>query len=201
MLQLVLLVLWSVKSVQRTPLSVSAAALSFVDAFMFCLLSYTEHSKSLRPSALLSVYLFFSLLFDSARVRTLWLMRYDGAIRGVFTASLAMKVIILLLEAKEKRQYLNSSDRQRGPEETSGIFSQSVFWWLNKLIRQGFSKVLRMDDLYPIDEDMVSERLGANFRQKWKACKILQSYPFAHSRLTLVVSSRGWQIPTCIHVD
>ena len=135
------------------------------------MLSYTEHSKSLRPSALLGVYLFFSLLFDIARVRTLWLIGYDGDIRGVFTASLAVKVIILLLEAKEKRRYFSSNDRQKGPEETSGIFSQSVFWWLNKLIRQGFSKVLLMDDLYPVDEEMLSEKLGTNFRQKWTACK------------------------------
>lgn len=170
-LQLALLVLWSVKSGQRTRFSITAAALSFVDAFMFYLLSYTEHSKSLRPSTLLGAYLFFSLLFDAARVRTLWLMQYDAAIRGVFTTSLATKVAILLLEAKEKRRYLNNYDQQKGPEETSGIYNQSVFWWLNSLIRHGFSKVLLMDDLYPIDENMMSERLGATFRQKWKACE------------------------------
>jgi ATP-binding cassette subfamily C (CFTR/MRP) protein 1 len=102
-------------------------------------------------------------------------VQYDSAIRGVFTASLATKAIVLLLEAEEKRRYLNSYDRQRGPEETSGIFSQSVFWWLNVLIKRGFSKVLLMDDLYPIDEYMMSERLGACFRQKWKACEFLQS--------------------------
>jgi hypothetical protein len=164
-------VLWSVKSEQRTPLSVTAAALSFLDALMFYLLSSTEHSKSLRLSALLGIYLFISLLFDAARVRTLWLMKYDVTIRGIFTASLVIKVMILFLEAREKRQYLNNYDRQTGPEETSGIFNQSVFWWVNKLIRRGFSKVLLMDDLYPIDDDMISERLGANFRQKWEACK------------------------------
>jgi ATP-binding cassette, subfamily C (CFTR/MRP), member 1 len=124
---------------------------------------------------MLGVYLFFSLLFDAARVRTLWLIKYDGGIRGVFTASLVMKVIILLLEAKGKRRYFNSSDRQKGPEETSGIFSQSVFWWLNNLISRGFSKVLLMDDLYPIDDEMLSEKLGANFRQMWETCKFLQS--------------------------
>lgn len=173
---MVLVVLYSVESGRRTPLSVSAAALSLVDAFLFCLLSYTEHAKSLRPSAILGVYLLFSLLFDCARARTLWLLKYDGAIRGVFTASLAMKVIILLLEAKEKRRYLNSSDRQRSPEETSGILNKSVFWWLNKLIRRGFSKVLRMEDLYAMHGDMLSVRLGADFRQRWRTSKMSQSH-------------------------
>lgn len=175
MLQLALLLLRSLRTAQRTTLAISAAALSFVDAFIFCMLSYTEHSKSLRPSALLGVYLFFSLLFDVARVRTLWLIGYDGGIRGIFTASLVMKVMILLLEAKEKRRYFNSSDRQKGPEETSGIFSQSVFWWLNNLIGRGFSKVLLMDDLYPIDEDLLSEKLGTSFRERWKTCKLFPS--------------------------
>lgn len=98
-------------------------------------------------------------------------MRYDGAIRGAFTASLATKVMVLLLEAREKRQYLSFSDRLKSPEETSSIFNQGVFWWLNALIRRGFSKVLLMDDLYPIADEMTAEKLGPRFREKWAACK------------------------------
>ncbi|KAL3426779.1 hypothetical protein PVAG01_00288 [Phlyctema vagabunda] len=175
-LQFVLLILWSVRSRQRTALSISAAVLSFLDVFLFCALSYTEHSRSLRPSALLGAYLFFSILFDAVRARTLWMMQYDIAIRGVFTASLATKVMILLLEAREKRQYLTSSDRMRSPEETSSVFNQGVFWWLNRLIREGFSKVLDMDDLYPMDEDMIAEKLGLEIRQIWTASQEGRKY-------------------------
>lgn len=166
------MVLWSVQREQRTLLVILAATLSFIDVFLFYTLSYLEHSKSLRPSTLLVIYLFFSLSFDAARARTLWLIDNDGPIRILFTASLAMKVVLLVLEAREKRRYLNFSDSQKGPEETSGILSQGIFWWLNTLIRTGFSKVLMMEDLYPIDERMTASVLGTNFRQFWAACKV-----------------------------
>jgi ATP-binding cassette, subfamily C (CFTR/MRP), member 1 len=133
------------------------------------MLSYMEHSRSLRPSPLLSIYLIFSILFDAVRVRTLWLVGYDPSIRDLFTASLAMKVLILGMEAKGKRRYFSVADRDLGPEESSGVFSQSFFLWLNALIQQGFKKVLSPTDLYPIDEKMTSEALAASFWQRWLA--------------------------------
>jgi ATP-binding cassette, subfamily C (CFTR/MRP), member 1 len=60
-------------------------------------------------------------------VRTLWLVGYDPSIRDLFTASLAMKVLILGMEAKGKRRYFSDADRDLGPEESSGVFSQSFF--------------------------------------------------------------------------
>ncbi len=170
-LQFALLVFWSTESRWQTKISIAAAVLAFLDAPIFCLLSYTEHQKSLRPSSLLGVYLFFSVVFDIVRVRTMFLLRYSPRIRVTFTASLALKVVILLLEAQEKRRYLNDHDRHRGPEETSSIFSQSVFWWLNKLIRMGFKDVLAPDDLYPIDEEMSSELQSARFVRYWEGSK------------------------------
>lgn len=85
----------------------------------------------------------------------------------MFTTSLAIKAILLVLEAKEKRRYLNNTDRKRSPEETSSVFSQSVFWWLNTLFLTGFRGVLSLDDLYPIDEEMSSEHLAESFARTW----------------------------------
>lgn len=170
-LQLTLLILWAVQYKWQTRTSIAAAVLSFLDAPIFCLLSYTEHSKSLRPSTLLGVYLFFSLICDAVRLRTMWLLQYSPQIKPIFTASISLKVILLVLEAKEKRGYLNESDRRRGPEETSGVFSQSVFWWLNRLIRMGFKGVLAPSDLYPIDEEMSSTILSSKFQLYWSRSK------------------------------
>jgi len=78
-----------------------------------------------------------------------------------------MKLVILVLETREKRQYLHFADRQKSPEETSGIFNQGIFWWLNTLIGKGFSKVLMMEDLYPMDARMIASVLGDRFRQAW----------------------------------
>jgi len=100
---------------------------------VLCFLSYYEHARSIRPSALIEVYLFFSLLFDVSQVRTLW-VSYSGTLDAwLLTASVGMKFIVLILEAKEKRSYLSEADVHHGPEETSGIFGRSLFWWLNRL--------------------------------------------------------------------
>src|SRR5277367_6111409 len=131
-LQLGSIVLWDTfpQAGLRGP-PISAFALSFVTSLMFCALSYLGHSKSLAPSPLLNAYLFLSLVFDAVILRTLLLTPFNIAIRNLFIASFIMKGVILLLEAKEKRKYFSSSDRQRSPEEISGSYSQGFFWRLN----------------------------------------------------------------------
>ena len=156
---------------ERTPATVAAATLSLVNSVLFCALSYAEHGRNLRPSAVLGTYLFFSLLFDIVRVRTLWLIGEDTTVARVFTTSVVLKVGILMLEAHEKREYLNEDDRKRGPEELSSIFSQGLFYWLNQLIITGYRKVLSIEDLYPLDENLSAELLQTKFSKVWDKCK------------------------------
>lgn len=120
-----LLILWSTQSKFKTEIPTAAATLSLVDGLVICVLSYSEH-KSLRPSTLLLTYLIFSLIFDTARVRTLWLLQ--PTIGAVLTASMAVKVLMLILEAREKRGWLNTEEI--GEEELSGILNQGFLWWL-----------------------------------------------------------------------
>lgn len=172
LLALVLLVLWSITPLQRTRTALASATMSFVDIFMFMLLSYAEHGKSLRPSDLLNAYLFFSVIFDSVRTRTLWIAGISRSIPAVFTGSLVVKAIILVLESTEKRRYLNTEDQKRSPEETSGLLGRSIFVWLNKLITMGFRKILIMDDLYPLDDEMAAESLQTRFVKAWRRSRL-----------------------------
>ncbi|KAF2478209.1 multidrug resistance-like protein [Lindgomyces ingoldianus] len=135
-------------------LAAIATSLSFLSSLVLCMLSYLEHSRSLRPSALLNAYLLFSLLFDAVVLRTLWM---------VVLSSIAT---MLFLEAKEKRGYLKREDRP-GPEETSGLYSQTFVWWMNWIIREGNRHVLKPTDLYPVDENMKSEVLNDRFWREW----------------------------------
>ncbi|RDW71555.1 hypothetical protein BP6252_08118 [Coleophoma cylindrospora] len=167
-LQLSLLIIWCVEVHERTPTKVAAGALSVVDAFVFCFLSYAEHGRSIRPSMLLGTFLFFSLLFDIVRVRTFWLIGQDTIEARIFTTSLVVKVGVLILEAKEKRDYLIGEDKFRGPEETSSIFSQGVFYWLNQLVYAGYKKVLGLEDLYPLDDQLVAEMLQLKLTKSWE---------------------------------
>ncbi len=183
-LQLTSLVLWATVPVKELrAASISACALSFVTSLMFCALSYVEHSKSLAPSLLLNAYLFISLLFDAVMLRTLWLTPLSIATRNLFTASFILKGIILLLEAKGKREYFSSSDKHRSPEESSSLYSQGLFWWLNSIIIHGFRHILKPEDLYEVDEAMSTEVLGLKFWKAWNEC---ESGPYRMPTMPLI---------------
>ena len=145
------------------------------------MLSYFEHVRSIRPSSLLNVYLFFSLIFDLAQARTLYLLRDDTPKASVFSASMGIKLALLFLEAQGKATYLRPPFRSLPPEATSGIFNQSFFWWLNSLIHAGFRKLLSLKDLYNIDGELRSERLRKRLQEAWnRRCKLYHAIFFTH---------------------
>jgi ATP-binding cassette subfamily C (CFTR/MRP) protein 1 len=169
--QLSLLILWATRDNLRTPSSIPAAALSVVNALALGQLSYLEHTRALQPSTLITLYLLLSLLFDAAQARTLYLRANSNVLAAVFTASIALKLAMLSLEAQSKRPSLKQSYRNYAREALSGIFNRSFFWWLNPLFIGGFSKVLTLEDLATIDESLASEPLRDRIQMIWDARK------------------------------
>jgi hypothetical protein len=45
------------------------------------------------------------------------------------------------------------------PENFTGIFGQSTYWWLNGLFMSGFRGELSLDDLFPLDEKLLTKNL------------------------------------------
>jgi ATP-binding cassette subfamily C (CFTR/MRP) protein 1 len=173
----VLLILWSnpSASTERTRTTIPSATFALIDVVVFSVLSPLEHNRSLRPSVLLNIYLFFSLLFDIVRIRTLWLIQ-QNAISALFTASCALKLIILMLESIEKKRYSESvGQTDYSPEETSSILSAGLFLWLNRLIRSGFKKTLSIEDLYPLHSNIRTATLQSKFQGNWNCCKLHQA--------------------------
>lgn len=125
--QMSLLILWATYNNLRTQVSIPGAALSFVNALALGQLSYVEHTRSLQPSTLITAYLLFSLLFDAAQVRTLYLRANSNVLATVFTASIALKLAVLVLEAPNKRSSLKQPYRNYAREALSGIFNRTVF--------------------------------------------------------------------------
>ncbi len=156
------------KTIQRPKTTIAAAVLSLVDAAIMGFLSFFEHSRSLRSSALLNAYLFFALLLGAVQCRTLWLVAKGSVITLLFTSALGMKAVILLLEAQGKTMWVRSTERERSPEETAGIWNLSLFFWLNGLIRLGNTKVLTLDDLYPLPKKIAAETLQQKFWKDWE---------------------------------
>ncbi|KAI1313225.1 P-loop containing nucleoside triphosphate hydrolase protein [Xylaria venustula] len=168
-LQLALLIQWAQSSL-RSSVSLAATTLSLVSGLSLVLLSHLEHSKSIRPSFIITFYLLFTILLDTARTRTQWLLGDTGGIAAILTASLVIKVAILTIEAVEKRHMLLEGHRVYPRESTSGPFSRGLFLWLNGLLLSGFGKVLSLTDLPSISEKLDSQVLAKDVWASWGRC-------------------------------
>ncbi|KAF6809553.1 ABC multidrug transporter [Colletotrichum sojae] len=169
-LQFALLILQTTTNGSRVDgFAASASALSFVASIFMIGLSYFEHSKAPRPSILLTAYVFLQILFDVAQTRTSWLMARTLSTQlfaRLFTASLVVKVVILFVEAQRKTRWIRWTADEHSPEETSGLFSLGVYWWLNRLFLHGYRNVLSVRDLYALDQGMIAETMQITLDQE-----------------------------------
>ena len=107
-------------------------------------------------------------MFDAATLRTLWLLTpFSPRIRNIFTVAFVIKAVVLLLEARGKRNYVKT-EQNKSPEDFSGLYGQALLSWLNGLVWKGARHLLKPEDLYDISEDVASERLSKRFAEEWK---------------------------------
>ncbi|RYP06754.1 hypothetical protein DL764_002951 [Monosporascus ibericus] len=174
-LELSLLIFVAVGSFHVTSMFIASSVLKLVSALFMITLSLVDHSRSPRPSVLLNSYLFLTLLLDAAQARTLFLSSGDKpelTYSSIFSAAIALKVGILLLEAQRKSRWVSWDEKEHSPEETSGIFSLGVFFWLNKLFLDGYQKILTMKDLYPLDSSLNGKSLHEEFSRNMDYSKL-----------------------------
>lgn len=169
--QIAILILWARDNTVRT--AAPSAILSLLDVLFITVLSAIEHSRSVRPSTLICVYLLVSILLDSVQVRTLFLRPYySPALAGMVAAAVGLKTILLSIETQHKGKYLRF--KQYPPEELSGVFARTIFSWLNQLFFRGFRKILTLDDLFPTDSELGSDLLLRALKFNWVKC----SFPY-----------------------
>lgn len=164
------LALSATKRTHESRLSVPATAISLVAAVLLLVLSHLEHTRSIRPSSLITIYLLTTILCDAARLRTKWLLGESRPDLSVITACLAVKVAILALEAVGKRKILLDLYQYVSLEATSGLVNRSAFFWLNSLLLTGFRTVLSQEDLPAIHEKLDSSRVSDNLNFTWSTC-------------------------------
>lgn len=151
----------------NTRFSIASAVLNLLAALCIVLLAHIEHTKSIRPSFLLTAYLFVSLVFDAARLRTEWLISLNKVYASVLSTSTALKLSLLILETIEKRRILIYRGTSPSRESTSGPLSRGFFVWLNSLLISGWATVLTGDGLPVISEKLSSEKLALRFGKSW----------------------------------
>jgi len=192
--QAAVLILYAANSSVRTPASLAAAALVVADALGLCLLSHAEHVHSIRPSTIINVYLLVTLLFDIAHTRTLWIENAPKSIAAVFTVTVIIKFIVAIMEATEKRKILLAQYQNKHPEATSGIYSWAFFWWLNTLLTIGFRRIIRKEDLFPMEDEMSSSVLASRAKRLWNTANKTRSHALCWSTL----NSNSRQLALCI---
>ncbi|KAJ5406972.1 hypothetical protein N7465_008256 [Penicillium sp. CMV-2018d] len=114
---------------------------------------------------------------------TLWLADYDSTISGLFTSTVAIKLFVLTSEAWGKRPILLSQYQYLSPEATSGILARGVFWWLNSLMRTGFTRSLTDHDLFPIHDSLAARTLLPKARNSFGSLNQSNRYALAFSTL------------------
>ncbi|PLB43887.1 ABC multidrug transporter [Aspergillus steynii IBT 23096] len=192
-----LVALWSLPSAARTHASIATSTVTAVGVICLSVLSYSEHTHSARPSFLLNVYLFITLLFDVAKTRTLWLRDIEGiggTIAIVTSVATGVKFLLLLLETLEKRRLLKHEYRDYSPEATAGFFNRALFLWLNPLFKNGFFKQLAVDDLFTLDKNLGSQRLQDALEANWNQIE----KPGDNALLFTIFRTFAWQLLAAI---
>ena len=180
-LQLVTIALWALRS--GPPLldhvSIAAASVSFIASLATFIVSYMEHRRSPRPSVLLNSFLFISLLLDITILRSVWLSIFiETNLKAIYTASTAIRAIMLVLEAVERRSLLAG---EYPPEATSGLYGRAMFIWVTPLLMTGFRRLLQSSDLYALDKDMDPALINERFWRQWNKSSSLDSRKEFHS--------------------
>ncbi|KAK0757803.1 hypothetical protein N5P37_009819 [Trichoderma harzianum] len=172
-LEVALLVEYCRPDAFKTRCTVAATIISVVVVLVMIALSHAEHTTSVKPSVILTTYLFISVILDAVRIRTLWLSMQKTEISILFTTTTGVKLAILILENIPKTLIPTSVDKGISPEELSGIFGLSLFTWILPIMKLGFRKTLAIDDLYVIDGEMASEYLGHKTQREWNRVAVI----------------------------
>jgi ATP-binding cassette subfamily C (CFTR/MRP) protein 1 len=158
--QILLLAFWTTQNASKTSATVPATCLGLIVSLAVTGLSAQSHVRSVRPSSLLSVYLLFSCLFDAVQVRTLFINHAGKVIPSLLSVSIALRLVLLTIECRNKRPWLRAEYQTLPPEATAGVMSRSILWWLNPLFLDGMRTLLSQDQLYALDPDLESRKTG-----------------------------------------
>lgn len=156
----------------RTSASIACVVISIVATATLSACSIFEHYRNPRPSSIIEIYLLLSLVFDIARVRTLFATEDARSLAWIALASLPIKFVLLILELKEKTSLLLENCERPAPEYVANFFNRLVFWWINPLLLSGYSRPLQEAGLFNVDPYVGDERELQKLADIWESCRL-----------------------------
>ncbi|KAK1700845.1 ABC transporter [Colletotrichum godetiae] len=151
----------------RTSVSLAAGILNFIAVLAAAFHSFLEDQRSTRPSDLLILYFSASAILSLPRLRTLWLITGSGALKGLWTAIVAVTILVVPLESIGKKRFLQITYQSLTKEEETGFWGRSFFTWLMPFFRLGYSRVIHIRDMPEVDKDLTGDRAGASLEAAW----------------------------------
>ncbi|KAK0465925.1 P-loop containing nucleoside triphosphate hydrolase protein [Desarmillaria tabescens] len=123
-------------------------ALELVAVICLIAVSYLHHTRCFAPSTLIGLYLFLSVLFAAAQLRTYaTASSLHAKYFAPFVVSFAVRTCYLVAELAQKRRFLRETDKPTALETTSSLLSRLFFVYLYPLLLGGFKRAFDLDDL------------------------------------------------------
>ncbi|WPH03196.1 atp-binding cassette [Acrodontium crateriforme] len=166
--EIILLILRLDDSDVLDPLVALSVITQLVAAIAILPLSLLEHSRSLRPSALLSLFLVATTIKDFLCLR---LLTTDGSSRNIefsLAFHLCFTLSLLIAEMQSKQSHLLLEYKKLSPEELSGGLSRATLLWIVPIIVKGYQKFLSITDLPHLQRDMLSANLKTQMIDIWE---------------------------------
>jgi hypothetical protein len=173
------------------------AATSCIAALTIALLLFAEHRRALQSSALTSLYLLITFLYDVARAKAYYFhMPVAGRLTSLAAAGAIFKLCLLFLLEISKRGLIQDPQiRQNASDEAvSGFWSRSFLVWLHSTLFLGFRTIISVDDLGALDPDFSSQALSERLEHSLRKSEsiIVPFAPFTSSLLTPYLASVSW---------
>lgn len=132
-----------------------------------CVVSFLEHGRNVRPSGLLTAFLAASIFSDIVQAGLLYVAWNLCNPVGLPLAGFMAKCVLLVLESQTKNGILRKPYDELGPEDTSGVFGLVFFWWVNRLLWTGSSKILSTEDLPKMETSFDALRIREEMQAQW----------------------------------
>lgn len=78
-----------------------------------------------------------------------------------------VRMSLLVLEARTKTAILREPFQDLAPEETAGVFGTTFFWWVNKFIALGYSRILSIKDMPPLASNLDTMTIREDMQKIW----------------------------------
>lgn len=144
-----------------------AAQLLFLVAdVVVCVISFLEHGRNPRPSTLLITYL--ALTIFSLTSAGLQYVAWNLCIKEGLTVSIFVtRFALLVLESQTKISILREPYTELSLEQAAGFFDVVFFWWVNKVLKMGYSKNIGLVDIPALDKSLDALKIRDAMRREW----------------------------------